>query len=67
MGTRIERVRVCKFQYPGLILIAPMLNGEIFNNEEKGGIEAIFGLAEEEMERLKHDVLFRQFASWQGD
>lgn len=66
VGTRIERVRVCKFQYPSLVLIAPMLNGPGFGEEEKGGLEVIFGLEDSEMGRLKNNVLFEQFASWQG-
>ncbi len=66
IGNRIERVRVRKFVYPGLILIAPMLNGPGFNKEEEGGIEVIFGLNDEEMERLKRDLLFRRFATWHG-
>lgn len=67
VGTRIERVRVCKFQYPSLVLIAPMLNGPDFGEgEEEGGIEVVFGLEDREMKRLKGDVLFERFASWHG-
>lgn len=64
VGTRIERVRVPRFQYPNLVLIAPMLRGPGFTEEEEGGIEVIFGLEAGEMGRLKNDGLFRRFASW---
>ena len=66
VGTRIERVRVCKFQYPNLVLIAPMLKGEGFGEDEEGGLEVIFGLDGVAMSRLKEDGLFRRFARWEG-
>ena len=64
VGTRIERVRVPKFQYPSLVLVAPVLKGPAFTEEEQGGIEVIFGLEKGEMERLEKDELFGRFASW---
>ncbi|KAM0798595.1 transferase family-domain-containing protein [Usnea florida] len=65
VGTRIERVRVPKFQYPNLVLIAPMFKGEGFGVEE-GGVEVIFGLEGEGMTRVKRDALFGRFARWGG-
>ena len=64
VGTRIERVRGPRFQYPNLIHIAPMLKGPGFTAEEEGGIEVILGLEAGEMGRLKSDGLFKRFASW---
>lgn len=66
VGTRIERVRVCKFQYPNLVLIAPMLKGPGFGDDEEGGVEVIFGLEGVAMSRLKEDGLFKRFARWDG-
>lgn len=66
VGTRIERVRVCKFQYPNLILIAPTLKGPGFSEDEEGGIEVIFGLDGVAMSRLKDNGLFKRFARWEG-
>ena len=66
VGTRIERVRVCKFQYPNLVLIAPMLKGSGFSEDEEGGLEVIFGLDGVAMGRLKEDGLFKWFARWGG-
>ncbi|KAL9073275.1 MAG: hypothetical protein Q9161_003107 [Pseudevernia consocians] len=64
VGTRIERVRVPRFQYPSLVLIAPILKGVRFEEDEEGGVEVIFGLEAREMEGLKGDVLFGRFARW---
>ena len=64
VGTRIERVRVCRFQYPSLVTILPVLKGPGFGEDEEGGLEVIFGLEAGEMKRLKCDGLFGRFASW---
>ncbi|CAF9906098.1 hypothetical protein IMSHALPRED_004077 [Imshaugia aleurites] len=66
VGTRIERVRMCKFQYPNLVLIAPMFKGPGFSEEEAGGIEVVFGLKEVAMSRLKENRLLERFARWEG-
>ena len=66
VGTRIERVRVLRFQNPHLVLIAPMLKGKGFKAEEEGGVEVIFGLEREAMGRIKKDGVFGRFAKWEG-
>ena len=66
VGTRIERVRVPRAQYPNLVTVAPMLRGEGFGVEEEGAIEVIFGLEGEGMGRVKRDGLFGRFARWGG-
>lgn len=66
VGTTIERLRPCKFQYPNLVLIAPMLKGPGFSEDEEGGIEVIFGLDAVAMSKLKDDGLLKRFAKWEG-
>lgn len=66
VGTSIERVRVCKFQYPNLVLIAPIMKGSGFSEDEEGGLEVVFGLDGVAMGRLKDNGLFKRFAMWEG-
>lgn len=66
VGGRMERVRVRRPLYPNLVLIAPMLTGVGFGKELEGGVEVIFGLEEERMERLMGMEGFGRFAMWEG-
>lgn len=63
---KVERVRMCKFAIPGLIVVAPERKGPAFEGQEEEGLEVMVGMEKRRLEMLKDGPLIKHFATWVG-
>ena len=63
---RVERVRMCSFAIPGLIVVAPERKGPAFEGKDEEGLEVMVGMERKKLEVLKDFPLIKHFATWIG-
>ena len=63
---RVERVRMCSFAIPGLIVVAPERKGPAFEGKGEEGLEVMIGMERRKLEMLRELPLIQHFATWVG-
>ena len=63
IGSKIERVRVCRTTPNPLVIILPELKGPNFVGDERG-MEVTIALERGQIERLRENRFFNRFAEW---